>query len=211
MTTTHSLDTIKPTAGGKTLLKQLLMERNEHPERKEEVDSRIKEAFEREVAILVLDMCGFSRTTMKFGIIHFLSMIVQMDEVATPAIKDNGGKVIKQEADNLFAIFPSVEQAVEAALDIFRAFRAVDTVLPDERDIYGSIGIGYGPTLLIGEDDLFGNEMNLCSKLGEDLAERMEILLTSSAGEALPKDKFKCEPVKFNISGVDLDCYRLKQ
>lgn len=197
--------------GGKALLKQFLMERNEHPERKDEIDNRLKETFEQEVAILVLDMCGFSRTVMKFGIIHFLAMIVQMDALATPAIHDNGGKVIKQEADNMFAVFPTVEQAVSAALDIFRSFRAVDTVLPDERDIYGSIGIGYGPTLIIGDEDLFGNEMNLCSKLGEDLAERMEVLLTSAAGEALPKDKFKCEPVQFNISGIQLDCYRLNQ
>lgn len=201
----------RTSTGGKDLLKQFLMERNEHPERKDEIDSRLKETFEQEVAIMVLDMCGFSRTVMKYGIIHFLAMIVQMDALATPAIQDNGGKVIKQEADNMFAIFPTVEQAVSAALDIFRSFRAVDTVLPDERDIYGSIGIGYGPTLIIGEEDLFGNEMNLCSKLGEDLAERMEILLTSSAGENLPRDKFKCEPVQFNISGIQLDCYRLKE
>jgi class 3 adenylate cyclase len=212
MTTTYATDTSKKPVDDKELLKQLLMERNEFPERKDDIDTRIKQAFEREVAIMILDMCGFSRTVLKYGIIHYLAMIAQMEELATPAIEDNGGTVIKQEADNIFATFPTVEQAVNASLDIFRAFRAADTVLPTDRDIYGSIGIGYGPTLVIDNHDMFGNEMNLASKLGEDLAESMEILLTSSAGEALlAQDKFRCETVEFSISGLELNCYRLVQ
>ncbi len=195
----------------KALLKQLLMERNESPENKGEIDQKIKQSFEREVAIMVLDMCGFSRTVLKYGIIHYLAMIAQMEELATPAIEDNNGNVIKQEADNIFATFSTVEDAVNASLDIFRAFRAADTVLPNDRDIYGSIGIGFGPTLVIDDHDLFGNEMNLCSKLGEDLAESMEILLTSAACEALPTNKFKCEPTNFLISGLELSCFRLLQ
>jgi hypothetical protein len=39
-------------------------------------------------------------------------------------VTGNGGQVIKQEADNLFAIFAQPAHALEAALDIFRAFEA---------------------------------------------------------------------------------------
>ncbi len=190
-------------------LKQMLRERNEYPDRKNEIDQQIKRRFEKEVSILALDMTGFSRTTMKLGIIHFLGMIAQMEALAVPAIEENGGTVIKQEADNLFATFPHPSQAVEAALGIFRAFRAADSVLPQDSDIYGSVGIGFGSTLVIDDEDLFGNEMNLSSKLGEDLAESMEILLTEQAYAALPPDTYKTSPLYFTISGLELNCYRL--
>lgn len=84
----------------------------------------------RNVAILVLDMCGFSRITQSHGIIHFLAMIHQMEQAARPAIRGNGGEIIKQEADNLFAVFNSPGQALEAALDTLRALQAMNTVLP---------------------------------------------------------------------------------
>ena len=189
-------------------LRQLLSERNQFPDRVARIDDLIRKTFERSVAILALDMCGFSRLTAQYGIIHYLAMIHQMEEAARPAVAGNGGQVIKQEADNLFAIFDAPANALEGALDIFRAFEAINTVVPPQRDIYGSIGIGYGDTLVIGDEDLFGSEMNLASKLGEDLAEKMEILLTSSAYEALPGGLYVCEPASFSVSGLELNCYR---
>jgi adenylate cyclase len=205
----HKVSTTSHRAG-KTLLRHLLEERNQYPERAEEIDARIREAFERHVAILVLDMSGFSRLTVEFGIIHYLAMIAQMDTSSRPAVTGNNGTVIKQEADNLFAIFPTPADAVEGALDIFRAFEAVNAVVPVDRDLFGSIGIGYGDTLLVGDDDMFGSEMNLASKLGEDLAERHEILLTASAHAALPPDHYVCEQRTYEISGMRLECYVLE-
>lgn len=192
-------------------LKRLLNDRNEYADRTQEIDEEIRRHFEQKVAIFVLDMCGFTRTTMRYGIIHYLAMIAQMETLATPAIEDNGGRVIKQEADNLFAVFPNVAQAVEGAWDVLRSFRAADAILPDQRDIYGSIGIGYGSTLIIGDEDLFGNEMNLTCKLGEDLAESMEILLTEGACLSLPEEQYRLSPLHFSISGIELNCYRLER
>lgn len=196
---------------GRDLLNHLLAERNQRPERASEIDARIHKEFEREVAILALDMCGFTRLTEEFGIIHYLAMIHQMEGAARPAVRDNGGITIKCEADNLWAIFETPKQALEAALDIFRAFEAINTVVPDQRDIYGSIGIGFGATLLVGKHDLYGPEMNLASKLGEDLAEKSEILLTISAYEALPPDRYNCEPVSYQIGNMTIDSYRFKE
>ncbi len=195
----------------KLQLKRLLSERNQYPDRIETIDKTIWELFGREVAILVLDMSGFSRISAKHGIIHFLAMIHQMEQASCPAVVENGGQVIKQEADNLFAIFPNPTRALEAALDIFRAFDAMNDVSPEERHIYGCIGIGYGKTLIIDEKDLFGAEMNITCKLGEDLAEKKEILITPNAYAALPADRYGCETTSFSISGMDLECYRFQE
>jgi len=156
----------------------------------------------------VLDMCGFSRITQSHGIIHFLAMIHQMEQAARPAIEGNGGEVIKQEADNLFAVFATPEQALEAALDTLRALSAMNTVLPPERALNVSAGIGFGPTLVIAREDLFGPEMNCACKLGEDIAMDNEILLTEAAWASLPTGRYVCSRTDHQISGMELHAYR---
>jgi len=195
----------------RALLRRLLAVRNQFPERSDEIDDQIRDEFQRNVAVLVLDMVGFSRLTVEYGIIHYLAMIHQMNEAARPAVRGNGGVVIKQEADNLYAIFDDPARALESALDIFRAFDAVNTVVPPDRDIFGSIGIGYGATLVIGEKDIFGSEVNIACKLGEDLAGKSEILLTQSAYDALPPDRYICSAATFSISEMRIDYYRYER
>ena len=192
-------------------LRRLLSERNRYPGRASAIDELIQRTFERTVSMLILDMCGFSRLTLKYGIIHFLAMVEQMHEGAFPAVLGNGGQVIKTEADNIFAVFAEPAQAVEASLDIFRSFEAINAVVPPERHLRGSIGIGFGDTLVISGEDLFGCEMNLASKLGEDLAAGMEILLTEAAYHALPPGRYELEAVSFSISGIELPSYRFQR
>ena len=196
---------------GRTLLDRLLSELNQYPDRVSNITERVREALERRVSMLVLDMAGFSRLTLQYGIIHYLAMIRQMAEAATPAVLGNGGRVIKQDADNLFAIFDNPTRALEGAVDTFRAFDAVNTVTPAERHIYGSVGIGWGDTLVVDDEDLFGSEMNLASKLGEDLAGKSEILLTASAYEALAPDRFVFTPLTFSIREMEIPCYRYER
>ena len=199
----------KSTGPGREYLRALLAERNQHPDRVADIDRLIEETFRRKVAILVLDMSGFTRLTLKYGIIHYLAMIEQMDNAARPAVAQNGGIVIKQEADNIFAVFATPAAAIEASRDILIAFGAVNSVVPDDRDLYASFGIGYGDILVIDDHDMFGSEVNAACKLGEDLAERYEILLTPAAYEALPDGRYLFEPKHFSISGVKLDSWKL--
>lgn len=192
----------------KDYLRRLLAERNQAPANAAGIDAAIEQAFVRNVAILVLDMCGFSRITQSHGIIHFLAMIHQMEQAARPAIRGNGGEIIKQEADNLFAVFNSPGQALEAALDTLRALQAMNTVLPPERVLNVSAGIGFGPTLVIAQQDLFGPEMNCACKLGEDIAGANEILLTEAAHAGLPPGRYICDSSSYQISGMDLLAHR---
>ena len=197
---------------GRARLKALLRERNQFQERAGEIDRLIREAFGRRVAVLALDMCGFSRLTASHGICFYLAMIAQMEDAARPAVANNGGTVVKQEADDLFAIFPTPAQALEGALDIHLAFEAVNSVVSDERDIHGSIGIGYGDLLVIegerGVEDVFGEEMNSASRLGEDLACDSEILLTPAAVADLPAGRYRLEPKTYNHRGTEIRCMR---
>jgi len=202
--TKHPLSSL-PTC---TILDKLLIERVEHPEREKKIDAKIKKQFERKVAIFVLDMSGFSRLVQRYGIIHYLAMIRRMRKIVAPAITRNGGVVIKFEADNCFAVFQKADAAVEAAIQINHDLSVANEVTADESDVYVSIGIGYGPTLLAC-DDMYGNEMNLASKLGEDTAEKGEILLTQSAKKECKK-KRECTSFPLSISGITMKAYKVK-
>lgn len=170
-------------------LDRLLDQRNEHPERLPLIDQRIRERFEQRLAIFVLDMCGFSRLTLKHGIIHYLALIRRMQTAVLPIVAEGGGRLVKAEADNVFAVFDDVPSALRAAEQVQRRLHAMNRVLPADWDVHAGIGIGFGELLLIDHVDVFGAEMNLASKLGEDLAESGDVLLTEAAFQRLPKKR----------------------
>jgi len=189
------------------VLARLLDARNEHPESLAEIDAEIWRRFGRTRAVLVLDMCGFSRLTMRYGITHFLAMIRRLQTIVRPVIAAGGGHVIKTEADNVFATFDDVPQALATARAIQRSLDAANTFLPEDWDLHAAIGIGYGPLLVIGDDDLFGSEMNIASKLGEDVAARGEILLSSAARERVVTESDATE-IPVQLSGLTIRAFR---
>lgn len=188
-------------------LDTLLIERVEHPERAAKIDKTIRKQFEKTVAIMVLDMSGFSRLVQRYGIIHYLAMIRRMRSVVAPAVRRNNGIVIKFEADNCFAVFLKPDDAVQASIDINHDLDVANIATPDESDVHVCIGIGYGPTLLAC-DDMYGNEMNLASKLGEDVAEKGETLLTESVKNGCTQI-FKTTSFPLTVSGVTMKAYKL--
>lgn len=145
---------------------------------------RIRARFEQPLAVLVLDMSGFSRITRERGIIAFLALIERMRALCGPCVTEAGGRLVKAEADNLLAVFPSAEQALSAAMGMLAATRGDAEGRGPADQVRICLGIGFGPVLDLG-DDVFGDELNLASKLGEDLADPGEVLLTASAAQAV--------------------------
>jgi len=188
-------------------LERLLGEINAEPERRDEISREIESIFGQDKAALVLDMSGFSRTTRQQGIVSFLLMIHQMKLIARPSIEKHGGLLLKAEADNLFCLFDTALDAVRAAGDIIQRLNTVNLLLPEGRRLYASIGIGYGRILNVDDEDLFGDEVNLASKLGEDVAERGAILLTPAARAQLEDDAVATREETLSISGLSLSYY----
>jgi adenylate cyclase len=125
-------------------------------------------------------------------------------------VEAHRGRILRREADNVFAVFPHPRDAVECIVQVFEELRAVNEALPQEEEMFVSAGIGFGTVLAIGEDDVYGDEMNLASKLGEDLARPEEVLLTPAAHAALADtDGFTFEEVGVTISGLESTAYRL--
>lgn len=192
-------------------LRALLHNYNEQPQQRERIVAEIEQRFQHPVAVLVVDSCGFSRAVRSVGIVHFLALLERLERLITPAIAAAGGRVLRREADNIFAVFPDAAAAVAAAATIVHDVDVANRPLPAADEIYVSVGVGYGELLIVGAHDIFGDEMNLACKLGEDLAQQSEILLTPGAFAALGDTSLEFEQANFSISGIDLAAYRLVQ
>jgi class 3 adenylate cyclase len=195
-------------------LERMLERRNEHPERLAEIDREIWQAFGQTRAVWVLDMCGFSRLTMRYGITHFLAMIHRLHTIAFPMITRNHGRVVKTEADNVFSVFEHVEDALASARDVQESLATANAFLPADWDLHASIGIGFGELLMLADDDdFYGNELNLASKLGEDIAEPGEILMTEAAHSQLvdegPKMTLSFDMREIVVSKMALKAFAL--
>lgn len=185
-------------------LEQLLEQLSEQPERQTEITQLIDDIFGQHKAILVLDMSGFCRTAREHSIILVLSMIQQMRRILTPCVEKQGGQLIKAEADNLFCLFDTVIDALQSCGEMQNCLEAANMTLPEHCRLNVSIGIGYGHILNIENKDLFGDEVNLASKLGEDIARAGEILLTENALARLHQNASCVQEKTIEISGFSL-------
>ena len=206
-----------PAAGPATRaeFERLLDELADAPEREADLCAQIDATFGAECAVVVFDMSGFSRTTRALGIVPFLGMIRMVQRLAQPAIEAAGGRVLKIDADNLWCVLPDVPEAVAAARAVRDRLDAANVALPAERELHLSAGIGYGRILVIDDSasgdahggDMYGDEVNLAGKLGEDLAGRDEVLLSPRA--ASRSREAGLAERQLSISGLSLTCYAL--
>lgn len=144
------------------------------------IDQRIWNLFGERWAVVFTDLSGFSRHVADYGITHFLQTIHESERVLFPVIEAHDGILLKVEGDSLMIIFRNPERAVSAAVAMQRTLVDYNAGRADNEQVLLCIGIGYGDMLRIGDDDVFGAEVNAASKLGEDTAGPREILVTGN-------------------------------
>jgi adenylate cyclase len=198
-------------AANREALGRLLLEYLDRPQDRARIAAEIERRFRKPQAIVVMDSTGFSRSVREGGIIHYLALLKRLESRLRPVIERTGGRELRTEADNIFAVFPDVASALDGALACLAEVHRVNEALPDNEDVYVSMGIGYGEVLLIDPDDLFGDEMNLACKLGEDIAQRDEILLTPAARAAIRDDRWAFEELDLSISGLRVNAFRFQR
>jgi class 3 adenylate cyclase len=137
-------------------------------------------------AILVLDMTDFTTSAITAGDLGSLLRILDAQKVVLPVLDEYGATLSHCFADDIFALFENPSVALDAAIEIQRRIDAFnDSDLASAFPTQVCIGIGYGPVLRIGPDLAQGAEMNMASKLGEDMARSREILLTENTYRAV--------------------------
>ncbi|MDA3862248.1 MAG: hypothetical protein PF689_00095 [Deltaproteobacteria bacterium] len=176
-----------------------------------EINAKLFSEFGEECAPVVIDSTGFTRVTKKYGISKFLSLIANLRKNSTRIFAEHHVIANRYFDDNLFAEFPSVDLAVKAILELHDFYDNNQQQLFDKNDNFGvCAGLGWGRLLRSLNEGVYGNEMNLASKLGEDTADRGETLLTASAYRQLSnKDKYRADIRNILISGVNIDYYAI--
>jgi adenylate cyclase len=127
-----------------------------------------------------------------------------MQRLALPVVENNGGILVRADHDNLTCLFDTVQAAIEASDDIRSRLESANVILPSDKELYAAVGIGFGPILNVGNQDIYGNEVNLASKLGEDIGELGDVLLTQNAFDQLGDTDIKCERRTVSVSGLEL-------
>ena len=149
------------------------------------LDRRVWDLFGETWAVMFTDLSGFSRQVQAFGILHFLQIIHEHKTLLEPVITKHDGILIKAEADSLMLIFRRASSALRCGIEMQHVLQELNKTRSPETKVLLCLGIGFGPLLRIGDDDVYGNQVNAASKLGEDTAKANEILITKAALDAV--------------------------
>jgi len=131
------------------------------------------------------DTANFTTRTFEYGILHFLMLFERFVPEVQGSLAARRGRLIKVEGDSLLLEFEGLREACGGVRAIEALLRRHNRGRPERDQLLFSYGIGWGDVLDLG-DDVFGLEVNLASKLGEDVARPGEALLTPAAVLALP-------------------------
>lgn len=164
-------------------LYNLIQERLKPDADKERIDSRIWDLFGEELCIMFTDLAGFSRNVAQFGIIHFLQTIYEAERLLIPIIGEHDGILLKDIGDSLLIIFKNVRKGILASIAMQQILKEYNKNRLEEEKVLLCVGLGFGKVLRIGDADVFGHEVNMASKLGEDIAGPWEILVTEAVRE----------------------------
>jgi class 3 adenylate cyclase len=173
------------TGASQDRLERLIEERLKPGADKKAIDARIWDLFGERWAVMFTDLSGFSRKVAEFGIIHFLQVIHESQRILVPCIDRYNGVLLKTEGDSMLVIFRSVDMALECAVEMQRTAKRYNEGRDEAEKILLCVGLGNGNMLRIGDQDVFGAEVNAAAKLGEDTAKAWEILVTGAVAEAL--------------------------
>jgi class 3 adenylate cyclase len=177
---------------------------------RESIEEFIWQSYQREMAVLALDMSSFSLSVRRNGVISHLCQIRRMQQLTEPIVVDHGGEVLKFEADNMLAVFESAADSVAAALAINRAVDDSPEWSASVPRLAVSIGVDWGSMLVLPGEDCFGDAVNVAHKLGEDVAGPGEILITDRLRHQLgDAPQFVLARADLSLAGLSLSAYRV--
>ncbi|WP_298017911.1 adenylate/guanylate cyclase domain-containing protein [uncultured Parasphingopyxis sp.] len=156
----------------------------------------------RLAAIIVADICGYSRLTTidEEGVVRRFNE--RVDTIIRPAIEKNGGRFVKHTGDGFIGEFQSVSAAFRCASEIQEAFveRNQQAAQAGRGPLLElRIGLDIGD-IIMRDGDVFGNGVNIAARL-EALASPNGICVSQRAREQLNQ---------FEVSFVDLGDQKLK-
>ena len=132
---------------------------------------------ETEVAVLFADVVGSTRLYEVLGDLKARDMIVACVQVMRDATERNRGSVIKTIGDEILAIFPTPDDAVNAAAEMQHDVAAHPALLVHGQHVAIRIGCHFGPVVLENRD-IFGATVHTANRMTSQ-AKAGQIILTA--------------------------------
>jgi adenylate cyclase len=114
-------------------------------------------------AILHADVAGSSRL-MGEDEAGTHRALGELRRVVDPLIASHGGRIVGTAGDSLLADFSSVVEALNCAIEIQKAARALNDPIPPGRRLELRIGVNLGDVIVDG-GDIFGDGVNIAARL----------------------------------------------
>ena len=144
------------------------------------------------VAFLLCDIEGSTRLVHEAGE-DYATILTTLRRILREGVAHHDGTVIDAHGDELFAAFPTLDDAVGAAVDCQRAL--IEQPWPDDRDVRVRMGVHVGEPL-ITDDGYTGIDVHRAARIGS-AGHGGQILLSATA----------CTPSTFTVR--DLGSHRL--
>ena len=119
---------------------------------------------ETEVAVLFADVVGSTRLYELLGDQHARELIQLCVEIMRDATERNRGTVIKTIGDEILAIFPTVDDAVNAGGEMQQDIGARPELLVQGQHVAIRIGCHFGPVVLENKD-IFGASVHTANRM----------------------------------------------
>ena len=132
-------------------------------------------------AIFVADVVGYSRLIRSDEEGTLAALKALRADLIDPKIAQHQGRVVKLMGDGMLAEFPSVVDAVRAAVETQQAVTEHNSGLPEDKRIEFRVGINLGDIIIDGED-IQGDGVNVAARL-EGLAQPGGVCISGSVHE----------------------------
>ncbi len=173
------------------------------------IDRKIEDECVRELTIMMCDSSGFTRKTHSYGILQFLAVMTDVYDRVEPIVDRHGGTVISRGADNLLAVFDKPVKGVDAAIAAQRMLVKFNKGKTDRDQFQLCMGLSHGKILRL-KDGIFGDKVNIASKVGEDLASAEEILISGDVAKKLPPRIKRAYARSVELGGKTFELHRVK-
>lgn len=146
----------------------------------------------KKIAVLFTDIVGSSTFFKSYGDAAGRKMLWQHQELASPAIIEHGGIVVKLWGDSILAYFSNPQEALKSAIKIQQKFAGFNQgqELCDQIHIRICVHFGNG---IVEDKDIFGDVVNMAAKF-LPLAGGDEVLISQELFEharGIPSLRFK--------------------
>ena len=137
----------------------------------------------RLAAIMATDVVGYSRLIRADEEGTLAALKTLRSDLIDPKIAEHHGRIVKLMGDGMLAEFPSVVDAVRAAMESQQAVSEHNSGLPEDKRIEFRVGINLGD-VVIDADDIQGDGVNVAARL-EGLARPGGICISGSVHEQI--------------------------